>query len=144
MLLVVLVIAHILFAAVWFGSSLALPTLSRAATAGSGEAVAVAGGRIVQFMTGAVGLWYLFALAAFFVGGGFSAYTPPYHASLTLGLALVLIQLLVIRPSWAKVAAGDESGRKRLAMWLGVGHLLWFVILVLMFFGPKWAAVWAY
>ena len=144
MLHVVLVIAHILFAAVWFGLGVALPSVSRAAAATPSEGLTQAGTRIVQGMTGSVILFYVLALAAFFVGGGFSAYGPTYHTSLTLGLALVLIQVLVIQPTWTKLGTGVTDSRKRLGMWVGVGHAIWLVTLILMFFGPKWAAAWGF
>lgn len=143
MLLVVLVIAHVLFAAAWFGLSLSLPALVRGMVEAPGGSIPAVGARVMQSMTGAAVVWYLTALAAFFAGGGFSAYGPTFHTALLLGLVIVLIQVLVLRPSWAKLADGDASVQKRMSMWLGIGHLLWFVILVLMFFGPRWAAVWA-
>ena len=144
MLLVLLVIAHILFAATWFGLGVALTPLSRAVASGPSEGLLGAGNRVVQGMTGSVILWYVLALAAFFVGGGFSSYGPTYHTSLLLGLALVLLQVLVVQPAWQKLASGDASARKRVAMGTGIGHGLWLVMLILMFFGPRWASTWGF
>ena len=148
MLHVLLVIAHIVFASAWFGLAVALPVLSRAAATSPSEALTAVGTRVVQIMTASVILFYVLAVANFFVGGGFSAYPPTYHIALTLGLALVLIQVLVVQPTWIKLGAGDAealaASRKRLGMWVGIGHAIWFVILVLMFLGPKWSAAWGY
>jgi hypothetical protein len=144
MLHVLLVIAHITFAAIWFGLAVALPVLSRTAATSPSEALTAVGTRVVQIMTVSIILFYILAVANFFVGGGFSAYPPPYHISLTLGLALVLIQVLVIQPTWQKLGAGDADARKRLGMWTGIGHAIWFVVLALMFFGPKWSAAWGF
>ena len=148
MLHVLLVIAHIVFASAWFGLAVALPVLSRAAVASPSEALTAAGTRVVQIMTVAIVLFYALAVANFFVGGGFSAYPPTYHISLTLGLALVLIQVLIVQPTWLKLDGADAdavaASRKRLGMWVGIGHGIWLVILVLMFLGPKWSAAWGY
>ncbi|MGB3541956.1 MAG: hypothetical protein WBA11_03425, partial [Rubrivirga sp.] len=58
-----------------------------------------------------------------------------YHTSLTLGLILVAVQLLLIRRGWNKLAAGDDSGRKTLSLGLGVGNLVWITLFVLMYVG---------
>jgi hypothetical protein len=43
------------------------------------------------------------------------------------------VQLFIIRPGWAAVAAGGgQPSRKKVAMGTGIGHLLWLVVLILM------------
>ncbi len=154
---VVLVLLHIVLVTVWFGLGLRLQFQARAlgeAAPGAGgvgasgptgfaEMLRSAGSRTVQGMTVTIIVFYAVAVANFFVGGGFAAYPPPYHIALTLGLVLVLVQVLLIQPAWARFAGGDADARKRVAMGVGIGHALWLVLLVLMFFGPKWAGVWA-
>ena len=86
-------------------------------------------------------LTLVFAVSAFVVGGlvggsnPFSFYGPQYHTSLLLILVLTGLQFFVIRPGWNGLTGGGdpESARKRVAIGTGVGHLVWLVILVLMF-----------
>ena len=64
----------------------------------------------------------------------------PYHTALTLGLVLVAVQFLLIRSGWNKLVNGagtpvGESGRKRIAMGIGIGHAVWLAIFVLMYLG---------
>ena len=126
---------HVLFAAAWFGLGLALPALSRAALAGGSPG----GERVVSMMTGSILLFYAFAVLNFVLGTsiGFE-YGWPYHVSLTLGLILVGVQLLLIRPGWSALTADGESaekGRRRIQMGIGIGHFVWIVIFVLMYVG---------
>jgi hypothetical protein len=132
---------HVLFFAAWFGLGLRLAGQARTAVAAepaAGAALALDGSRTVSLMGVFVVLGYAFALAAFFARGGFVAYGPAYHAALGLGLVLVAVQWLLIRPSWARLRAtvgGPEAAaaRGRIAMATGVGHLTWLVLLALMF-----------
>ncbi len=145
MLLVALVILHALFGIFWFGLSLRLQSQARLAVDASmpRDVIAQDGGRTVQAMTVASIVFYALAVGAFFTGGGFSAYTPVYHTALLLGLALVLVQVLMIQPTWTRLGGGEASARKRLAMGLGIGHALWLILFVLMFFGSKWISYWS-
>ena len=131
---------HVLFAASWFGLGLALPALARAQVSGGAPGAA----RVITMMNGSIVLFYAFALLNWTLGMqiGFRAqYNAwPYHTSITLGLVLVLVQLLVIRPAWNRMAgAADatatEAGRKRLAMGIGIGHAVWLATFVLMYVG---------
>ena len=131
---------HILFAAAWFGMAAALPALARAAASPG----AAQGGKVVASMNGAIVLFYVFAVLNWTLGLqlGFEAQynTWPYHTAMTLGLVLVVVQLAVIRTGWNKLVDGAgtpeaETGRKRLAMGIGVGHMVWLVIFVLMYIG---------
>ena len=142
---VVLVLLHIIAVTVWFGLSLRLQFQAKALTVsetGAAETIRTGGDRTVQVMSVAIILFYALAVANFFVGGGFSAYGPVYHTSLLLGLGLVLVQVLLIQPAWGRLAGGQPAQAKRVSMGIGVGHLLWLVILVLMFFGPRWGYEW--
>lgn len=129
---------HVLFAAAWFGLGLALPALSRAVLAGG----APQGDRVIVMMNGSVALFYVFAVLNWTLGmqiGYELQYNAwPYHFSLTLGLVLVGVQFLLIRPGWNKLTAGvdtAEKGRKRIMAGIGIGHFTWLVIFVLMYVG---------
>lgn len=144
---VILVILHILFAVGWMGFALRLSPLARRLTEVDGaarEALAEEGNAGVRNMTGAVVLFFVFAFANMMVGGGFSGYPPVFHTAMLLGLILVLLQVLMIRPSWNRLAGGDGSARKRVVVGTEIGKTLWLVMLVLMFFGPKWGSAWGF
>jgi hypothetical protein len=137
----ILVILHILTAAAWFGLGLRLAGQARTVASGNAPALAEDAGRSVQWMNVFIVLTLVFAASAFVVGGlvggsnPFSFYGPQYHTSLLLILVLTGLQFFVIRPGWNGLTGGGdpESARKRVAIGTGVGHLVWLVILVLMF-----------
>ena len=153
LILNIFVVLHVITAAAWFGLGLRLAgqartvlKLDRAAAAALAEDVQ----RSVRLMGIFIVLTFIFGLIAFFAGGGFAVYGPIYHTSLTLIVILILLQFLLIRPSWKKLQAGlaaekkagqVESYRKRLAMGTGIGHLIWLVLLVLMFWNRFSAAL---
>ena len=132
------VLLHVVTAAGWFGIAILLGRIARAAAvSSSGDAVREIGAKAVSLTGIFAVLTFLFGLAAFLIGGGFGAYGPEYHTSLLFMLILVGIQFFVIRPAWGTVVAdGDEetrqAARKRLAMSIGAGHLIWLFVLVLM------------
>lgn len=146
----ILVMLHIITAAAWFGLGLRIAGQARAVVAagtGAGDALADATGRSIGLMNIFAALTFVIGLAAFLVGGGFTGYGWPYHASITTVLLLVAVQFVLIRGSWKKLEAARgtdadaaQSAVKRLAMGTGVGHLLWLTTLVLMYmrsiFGP--------
>lgn len=139
MIYVALVVLHALVAIVWFGLSLRLQfQASLAADASVPRDAWAAGTRTVTAMTVAAVVFYALAVGAFFTGGGFSAYTPGFHVALTLGLVLVLLQVLLLQPAWTRLADGALDARKRVSMALGISHALWLLLFVLMFSGPKW------
>lgn len=130
------VILHVITAAGWFGIGLLLASISRKTAQSDGAAVRDVGTKAVGMMSLFVVLTFVFGLIAFLLGGGFAAYGPAYHTSLLLILILVFIQFFVIRSGWMSLVAGEGdtgSARKRIAMGTGVGHLIWIVVLVLMF-----------
>ena len=142
---VLLVVLHIVLISVWFGLSLRLQFLSKALAGGplaASEEIRSAGNRTVQVMTVAIILFYAAALANFFVGGGFSVYGPVYHTSLLLGLGLVLVQVLMVQPAWGRLSGGQPAQARKVSMAVGIAHGLWLVLLVLMFFGPRWGFQW--
>ena len=132
------VLFHVVTAAGWFGVALLLGRIARAAAVSSpGDAVREIGAKAVSLTGMFAVLTFLFGLAAFLIGGGFGSYGPEYHTSLLFMLVLVGIQFFVIRPAWGTlVADGDEesrqAARKRFAMSIGAGHLIWLFVLVLM------------
>ncbi len=93
----------------------------------------------------------IFGLGALFTGGGFGVYGAPYHTSLLLLLVLIGLQWGLLRPAWrglqqalgisAPDAQQAERLRKRVVMAVGVGHFLWVVILVLMYWNTLVAAL---
>jgi hypothetical protein len=140
------VILHILTAAAWFGMGLRLAARARAvATTDPVAAGPLADdtARTVRLMGIFIVLTLIFSYAAFFIGGGFAAYgrLPEFHIAFTLILVLVAVHFLLIHRPWGRLDAivrGSESGdapglAKKVAMGTGIGHLLWLVLLVLMF-----------
>ena len=142
----ILVILHILTAAAWFGIGLRLAGQARAVLEQDGDAraaLAREGGRSVWLMNLFVVLTLVFSLGAFVAGGHFAVYGPPYHTAVLLIVILTAVQLFVIRGGWttleslATEASPDvdalEGAKKRVVIGTGVGHLIWLVLLVLMF-----------
>ena len=132
----IIVILHVITAAGWFGLALSIGGLARQAAAGKGQSIAEEGAKTIKLMNIFIVLTFVLGLIAFFIGGGFAAYGPQYHTSITLVLILVAIQFMMIRPAWSKLADGGTaaaSARKRMGMAIGIGHMIWLVVLVLMF-----------
>ena len=138
------VILHIITAAAWFGLGLRLAGRARTILDVGGErgaALAEDGWQSVWLMNIFVVLTLVFSLSAFIAGGHFATYGPAYHSAVTLIVLLALDQLFVIRPGWdtlqTAIGSGDdsaaESARKKVAIGTGVGHLLWLILLGLMF-----------
>jgi len=135
------VVLHVTCAAAWFGLSLRLPGLSSlidGSDANIGEALAASGATTVRMMDYFVLLMYAFAFLTILVGPGFDGIGWPIHVALSMGLVLILVQAFLIRRNWAAlqgaVGGGDtEAARKKVAMSVGIGHLFWFTLLVLMF-----------
>lgn len=134
---IVFVVLHVLTAAGYFGLGLGLTNWARAATSFDGggprEALVGLGTRTVRTMTILLVATFVFALAAFLLGGGFRVYGPTYHASLGLIVLLLGVHLGLIAPAWRGLAAGRDGAIGRLGMGTGLAHLLWVVLLVLMF-----------
>lgn len=148
----ILVVLHIITAAAWFGIGLRLTGQARAVLEHDGDTqrvLAEQGGRSVWLMNVFIVLTLVFSLSAFVAGGHFVRYGPAYHSAVTLIVLLTLDQLWIIRGGWAalKEAVGNgaadalESAKTRVAIGTGVGHLLWLVLLGLMFVDQFQAAI---
>jgi hypothetical protein len=135
-------ILHIITAAAWFGMGLRLAAQAR--TALKLDSPAALGliddtRRTVRFMNIFIVLTLIFAFITLGVGISTQAYGMQYHIASMLIVILVIVQFAMIRPAWNKlreVVAGGGDGnaqRKRIAMSMGIAHLTWFILLVLMF-----------
>ena len=136
MLFNLLVLLHVISAAGWFGLALAIGGMARRAAAGAGAPLVEEGSKTVKLMNVFIVATFVFGLLAFFLGGGFSAYGPQYHTSLLLVAILVAVQFFLIRPAWSSLTLDGpaaQSARKRISMGTGMGHLIWLIVLVLMF-----------
>jgi hypothetical protein len=139
----IFVILHVITAAAWFGLGLRLSGQARSVTLlEPAKAMPLANdiGRSVYYMNVFIVLTLVFSVVAFLLGGAFAGYGPVYHTSLLLIVIMTAVQLFVIRTGWnnlhdalSKNTGDTEPYRKRVAMGTGIGHLLWLVILVLMF-----------
>ena len=136
-------ILHIAFAAMWFGGGVRLAGQVRKAAAGAGSQVRPLVediNRTRKLILWAVGGTILFSLVAFFVYGGFGSYGPRYHASLGLVVVMALVEILLIQPAWNTIRsarledseANVSSKSSRVAMFVGINHLLWIIVLGLM------------
>ncbi len=147
----VLTLLHIITAAAWFGMGLRLAAQARLVLKldrPAALALADDTGRTVRFMGFFIVLTLVFAFATFVVGSiGPVRYGGQYHTAMTLIVVLVAIQYFLVQPGWTKLRGAVEAGtdaeafRKRVAMGVGMGHLLWFVLLVLMFWDKLRAAL---
>ena len=147
----VLTLLHIITAAAWFGMALRLATQARAVlNLDRPAALALADdtARTVRFMGLFIALTLLFGFATFVVGSiGPVRYGGQFHTAMTLIVVLVAIQYFLIQPGWKKLRGAVEAGtdavafRKRVAMGVGVGQLIWLVLLVLMFWDKLRAAL---
>ena len=132
-------ILHILAAALWFGAGIRQTGQIRAAVDAGGEAGSVLAGEIDairRIVLYAMGGTLLFSIITLFARGGFGAYGPRFHMSLGL------VEAFLIQPVWKNVRAslvgeGEEelSSSGRIAMYVGINHFLWLVVLVLMVWG---------
>lgn len=150
----IFVLLHILTAAAWFGLGLRLAAQARRALAletQAAQALLEEGRATVRLMGVFLVATLIFGLGALLSGGGFGVYGAPYHTSLLLLLVLIGLQWGLLRPSWQSLqqvlsshapdAQQAERYRKRIAMATGLGHLLWAVILVLMYWNTLVAAL---
>lgn len=139
----ILVLLHVVTAAGWFGLALILGAISRQTVEDDGARLISVGSKVERLMTIFIVLTFIFGFGALFAGGGFAAYGPLYHTSILLIFILVLLQLFVIRRGWASIAGasgGSGSNRKKVSMGIGVGHLIWLGVLIMMFWNhyPLW------
>ncbi len=124
----ILVFLHIVVAAAWLAYSVRLQVLVRLAGV---PGVRAQGDVAVRVMNGlAVALPLLGVGAMLADGRGFAGYGPEYHTSITLALLLLAVQFFGIARVWKGLADGARPAR--MSMWMGIAHLTWAVILVLM------------
>lgn len=82
-------------------------------------------------------------LALIFMTGGFAQVSLNFHIALAVMLAAIVVSSVLVRPSVMKLAGlaqaeniDKDAARsliKRLAMGIGIVHLLWLITLTLMF-----------
>ena len=133
----VFVLLHITTAAAWFGLALRLAGQARnvvAAEPAAATALAADGAHTVRLLGVFSVLTFVFAFVTFSVGiAGGTDYGWPYHTALLLILGLIGVSFGIIRPAWAALQGGDAGAQKRVAMGTGIGHTLWLVILIMMY-----------
>lgn len=135
------VILHIVTAAAYFGMGLLLARQARAFAVERTASLGEIGLRAARLMTMFAVLTFVFGLVAFLTGGGFAFYPPQFHISLTVILVLIAVHIFLVQGSWKKLAAAVSGGTdatspaKRVAMGVGIAHLIWLILLVLMFWG---------
>ncbi len=137
-LYVALKILHILSMAVWFAAPLTITsdirktlalgkphTQELASRVDRPVVLAMAFG-VITVVTGVVLIFQL---------GGFKAVSPRIHASLLLALIALAVEMMALRPAIARL--GEEGAKPgKIGMFMGIGHLLKLVILVLMLIRP--------
>lgn len=137
----ILILCHIVTAAAWFGMALRLGAHARLVVSLQGEGALIAaedGVKAVRMMGVWILLTGLFSLGSLMLGGGYPGQYQ-YHTAAMLIFILVVVQYTLIRPAWnglrEAVTAGAErkTFSKRVAITTGIGHLLWLLLLLLMF-----------
>ena len=138
----VIVFLHVVTAAAWFGLSLGLAAQSRQ-IAGymednnevASRALLLDGAHGVKLMGWSLLSTFVLSMLLLFLGGGYVG-QPEYHAASALILVLLGVQYLIIGPTWKRLSDTSSATRglaKRLSMGIGLGHLLWLILLGLMF-----------
>lgn len=143
----ILVVFHVVFAALWFGAPLMLGSVLKkakphgraafhAATTVGARMAMLAGVGVIGVVVTGVGLIFL-------KYGGMKGLPVRFHIALGLGLLATGVGFGLLRPTVSKLAqaASAESydleqataSIKRVAMGVGINHLLWLICLVLMF-----------
>lgn len=146
-LVALFVLLHAITAAAWFGLALRLGSQTRLVLSlDRPQAVAVAQdlGKTVRLIGIFISLTLVFGLVTFFVGGGFGVYPPQYHSSLGLIFIAAVVHYAMVQPAWKTIQQAVRSdhdsepqeatsARKRIGMGVGINHLIWLVLIVLMF-----------
>ncbi len=141
MLKEVLVFLHVLTAAAWFGMALRLSKQARKASSLDGAAAAALADEAVESVR-LVGIFILltfaFAMGILVLGGGYAGEIQ-YHVASMLIFVLVILHYVVVQPAAKSLRTAVETGsdkvspQRRVVIAGGIGHLLWVVILGLMF-----------
>jgi len=132
---------HIIFAAAWFGLALPLPAFFRTLSALEPPCAVtfnVTLTRILRQLTLFLFLTLVFGIITLLTGGGFAAYGPRYHTSILLLLLMIGFQWQIQRILSKQQArlmddpAALKHKIKQVAMFTGINHLFWLIILILM------------
>lgn len=140
-----LLILHVSCAALWLGGPLFLGRVVRT-TAALGQPAFKAGAELVDRMALYTGIGTAGVLATgiglIFAVGGMGAIHFTFHIALLLGLIATGLAWGLLKPTAGKLVAAASAAdfsadkvepiRKRLAMAVGITHLIWLVCLVLM------------
>jgi len=141
----VLIILHVLTASAWFGLSLRLGNQAKFAATGQ-PAVAMDGSRTLALMGIMLMATFVLSMTLLAVGGGYPGLVQ-YHIASALIIVLLAIQFVFLRPAWSKLRAAVDSNlqsersmgdavtrnSRKISMFAGMGHLIWVILLVLMF-----------
>lgn len=142
-----LVIAHVASAALWFGAPLLSSSTCKAALPHGREAF-LAAARVAMRGGALAGMGSVLALATgvsllFTVYGGFGGAPARFHAALGLVCIAVFLGFGPLRMLTTRLARDAKSDNwtparaaatlKRIGMFGGISHLLWFAALFLMY-----------
>jgi len=143
----ILIILHVLTASAWFGLSLRLGSQAKLAATGQ-TAVAVDGARTISLMSIMLITTFVFSMIILSLGGGYPGQVQ-YHIASALIVVLIGIQFVLLRPVWNRLRAAVEPMNdsqelenknsqasiyaRKISIFSGIGHLLWMILLVLMF-----------
>lgn len=138
-------IVHLLFVAVWMGSSVSIGADAKRALkerANGGAMLMESATKSFQRSMGALILTMGTGFGLLFAKGGFSAVDPKIHMAMGMTLLIILVRAALGMPAMARVrkgvtgsdedAADAESSAKKLSMAFGIEHLLFLVSLYLM------------
>jgi hypothetical protein len=146
MLRLLLLVIHIAAAAIAFGAPLGIPRLLKASAAAGMLPFQIAVNDVAKRarLARMSGITTLFSgVIMMLLNGGFAVVSKNYHAAFGLMWLLLGISFFVTTPAVKKVKALaaastlDQAAAvacaNKIGMAIGIGHLLWTLILVLMF-----------
>ncbi|AUX26828.1 hypothetical protein SOCEGT47_073980 [Sorangium cellulosum] len=137
---------HLVFMAGWLAAGLSAPSdIRRTLALGRPhvDALVPRAQRSIKITQGAGYLTVLTGVGLIFAQGGFAFVAPRIHAGFALALVALAIEAVLAEPAWRRIKKEIEGGgdlkealasARRFSMAFGIGHLLRFVILVLMVF----------
>jgi len=136
----VFVLLHVSTAAAWFGIGLRLASQTRMLghlDSAAARIVAEDIGRSIRIMGIMLILTLVLGMSALISSG---AVGPQFHVAALLIVVLIALHYVVVQPAGKGLiaSAGQDATsmdrfRKRVGMSSGIGQLIWFVILILMF-----------
>ncbi len=137
---------HLLFMAGWLAAGLSAPgDVRRPLPLGRPHAGALVARiqRSMRITLGAGFLTMLTGIGLIFSQGGFAFVPARIHAGFGLTLLALAVEVVLAEPAWRGIKKVIEGGgdlqeaiarSRRFSMYFGIGHLLRFLILVLMVF----------